>query len=149
MRSPISWSVMMADLTLVVRRVVKAPIDRVWRAWTRAESVAKWWGPAPVCCSGAEIDLCVGGRYRIGNRLPDGREIVIEGAFEVVDPPRRLVYSWIVDGGAEERVTVRFEERGGDTEIVIAHEKIANETVRTGHERGWDGCLDGLERFLL
>jgi uncharacterized protein YndB with AHSA1/START domain len=138
----------MGDLTLVVRRVVKAPIDRVFDAWTRAESVAKWWGPAPVRCSGAEIDLRVGGRYRIGNRFPDGRELWIRGEFEIVDPPKRLVYSWIVDDGPEERVTVRFEDRGAETEIVIAHEKIADEKTRTGHEGGWDGCLDGLESFF-
>ena len=138
----------MADLTLLVRRVIKAPIDRVFDAWTRADAVAKWWGPAPVRCCGAEIDLRVGGKYRIGNRFPDGRELWIEGAFEVVERPRRLVYSWIVDGGPEERVTVRFEERAADTEIIIAHEKIADEAKRTGHERGWDGCLDGLAAWL-
>jgi uncharacterized protein YndB with AHSA1/START domain len=138
----------MADVTLVVRRTVRAPIARVFEAWTRAESVAMWWGPSPVRCSGAEIDLRVGGRYRIGNVFPDGRELWIEGEFDVVDPPHRLVYSWIVGSAPAERVTVRFEELDSATEIIIAHEKIADDSTRDGHQRGWEGCLDGLAEWL-
>ncbi|HEY8077210.1 MAG TPA: SRPBCC domain-containing protein [Labilithrix sp.] len=138
----------MSAVTLVVRRVLRAPIARVWSAWTRADAIATWWGPRPVTCCGAEVDLRVGGRYRIGNRFPDGRELWIAGEFEVVDPPRRLVYSWTVGDGPTERVQVRFEPRGDATEIVIAHEKILDEPTRAGHEKGWEGCLDGLTGWL-
>jgi uncharacterized protein YndB with AHSA1/START domain len=59
--------------------------------------VIAWWGPsAAVSCASAEIDLRVGGRYRIANRFPDGRLLWIVGEFEVVEPPSRLVFSWRV-----------------------------------------------------
>ncbi len=57
---------------LVVRRTIKAGPERVFEAWTRPELLLAWWGPRPVRCSGAEVDLRVGGRYRIDNQLPDG-----------------------------------------------------------------------------
>jgi uncharacterized protein YndB with AHSA1/START domain len=136
------------SLSLVVRRTIRAPIDRVFSAWTEPEQLRAWWGPRPVTCADAEVDLRVGGRYRIVNRLPDGALITIEGEFHVVEPPRRLVYSWAIDDGdaAVSRVTVRFEARGDATEVVVVHDEIARARVRDSHEKGWEGCLDGLAR---
>ena len=133
---------------LIVRRTIRAPIERVFAAWTEPEHVRAWWGPEGVDCSACEIDLRVGGRYRIDNTLPDGRVVRIAGEFVRIAPPRELVYTWTVDGGAAEQVTVRFAPRDGGTEVVVVHEHIAAPAVRDGHEAGWVGCLDGLEAFL-
>ncbi|MEO7095405.1 MAG: SRPBCC family protein, partial [Polyangiales bacterium] len=96
--------------------------------------------------SDAEVDLRVGGAYRIGNLLPDGKVLWIAGEFEVVEPPHRLVYSWRIDQEttAGSRVTVRFEPRGTGTEVIVVHERIDSEATRADHEKGWLGCLDGL-----
>jgi len=82
------------QISLVVRRTIRAPVERVFEAWTRPEQILRWWGPRPVTCSEAEVDLRVGGSYRIGNLLPDGKVLFIFGQFEVVEPPQRLVYGW-------------------------------------------------------
>jgi uncharacterized protein YndB with AHSA1/START domain len=128
--------------------MINAPPERVFDAWTMPEQLRQWWGPRPVTCSGASVDLRVGGAYRIGNRLPDGNVVWISGEFEVVEPPRRLVYSWLVEGKNVEAdrslVTVRFEPRDGGTEVIIVHERIDSEETKRDHERGWNGCLDGL-----
>jgi uncharacterized protein YndB with AHSA1/START domain len=104
-----------------------------------------------ICCD-AEVDLRVGGRYRIGNRLPDGTVVWITGEFEVVEPPSRLVYTWLVEGKSAPRdhslVTVRFEARGDGTEVIIVHERIDSEETRRDHEGGWTGCLDGLAELF-
>ena len=63
---------MKGRIALVVRRTIHAPVEPVFHAWTRPEQLRQWWGPGPVTCCHAEIDLRVGGAYRIGNRLPDG-----------------------------------------------------------------------------
>src|SRR5687767_6184273 len=104
---------MSAGISLVVRRTIQASVTRVFEAWTRPEELRRWWGPRPVTCSDAEVDLRVGGSYRIGNRLPDGSTIWISGEFEIVEPPERLVYTWHVEGkdppGTEHsRVSVHF-----------------------------------------
>ncbi len=138
------------DLALVVRRTLAAEPQLLFDAWTRAEHLVRWWGPAGVRCIGAEVDLRVGGAYRIGNLLPDGTAIWIAGRFEHVEPPRRLVYTWRTrEDAPEERVTVRFEPvQRGSTEIVIVHERIATAAARRSHEGGWAGCLDGLGAAL-
>lgn len=139
-----------AGLGLVVRHTVRASAAHAFACWTEAHRLARWWGPAGVTCTGAEIDLRVGGRYRIGNRFADGREVWIVGIFERIEPPHRLVFSWRLEPGPDldERVTVRFEPRGDATEIVVVHERIASGEARASHEAGWQGCLEGLGRFV-
>jgi uncharacterized protein YndB with AHSA1/START domain len=137
-----------SDLSLIVRRTIRAPAERVFAAWTEPAQLQRWWGPAGVVCTGAEVDLRVGGRYRIGNRLPDGSQIWISGEFEQVVPPHRLVYTWRTEDDAPaERVTVRFESRDGATEVIVVHERIATAPLRDGHQQGWQGCLDGLVEY--
>ena len=137
-------------LVLVVRRTINAPAERLFRAWTEPEQLLKWWGPGPAHCRHAELDLRVGGRYRIANAFPDGRVVWIVGEFERISPPHELVYSWRLEGSGPdvERVTVRFEGRGSATEVVVLHERIASGSAREGHEKGGEGCLDGLARYL-
>jgi uncharacterized protein YndB with AHSA1/START domain len=139
-----------SGVALVARRTIKAAPERVFRAWTEPEQLVAWWGPRPVTCPHAEVDLRVGGRYRIVNALPDGRRLEIHGEFRVVEPPHRLVYTWQIDDvpGESSVVTVRFEPRGQNTEVIVVHEEIPSETVRDSHAKGWAGCLDALERHF-
>lgn len=143
---------------LEVRRFVPAPPQRVFRAWTDPAALKHWWGPVGVRCVAAEIDLQPGGLYRIANAMPGGAIVWIHGAFEQIEPPNLLIYSWgtgEADDGAEqnaqapaERVTVRFTPAGDGTDLVIEHRRIPTATLRDGHRSGWDGCIDGLTEYL-
>jgi uncharacterized protein YndB with AHSA1/START domain len=147
-------------LTLLVRRLIRATPERLFAAWTEPAQLRQWWGPESVICAAAEIDLRVGGRYRLANQFPDGSVWWISGSFETIAPPRLLVYSWELAAGdlapgaapppvqAVERVTVRFEPRGDATEVIVQHERIGDEAARVSHEQGWLGCLDGLVAYL-
>jgi uncharacterized protein YndB with AHSA1/START domain len=133
---------------VTVRRVIATPPERVFAAWTEPALLQQWWGPAGVRCIAAEVDLRAGGRYRIGNHLPDGRVLWIIGEFELVERPHRLVYSWQVGDEPASRVTVRFTAVLDDcTEVVVHHERVLSAAARDDHERGWNGCLDGLLRW--
>jgi uncharacterized protein YndB with AHSA1/START domain len=135
---------------LEIRRFIPATPTVLFEAWTRADLLVKWWGPPGVTCTEAEIDLRVGGTYRIANQLPDGAMIWIHGKFETVDPPSLLRYSWGIGtgGDANETVTVRFKPVNGGTELVLRHEGAPDRETRFSHENGWDGCLAGLGRFV-
>ena len=138
-----------ADIVLVIRRVIAAQPARVFAAWTRPAELTSWWGPPPVTCPSAEIDLREGGAYRIGNLFPDGRTVWIRGEFERVAPDRELVYSWRLDPYAPaERVTVSFNPRGASTELVIVHARIPSPDAQAGHHRAWNACLDRLQTHL-
>lgn len=101
----------------------------------------------------AEIDLRIGGSYRLAMRslLKDVTHVV-QGRFLVIDPPRRLVYTWSwqhVEPAQECRVTVNFHPAGdGHCEIVILHELLPTESDRLRHAEGWTGVLGMLEKVL-
>jgi uncharacterized protein YndB with AHSA1/START domain len=139
-----------AEFTLVVSRTIDASPERLFEAWTRADQLRQWWGPKGVTCTAAEVDLRVGGRYRIANQLPDGRVVWISGVFESIEPPRLLVYSWGFDSDPQrpERVTVALSACATGTEVTVTHECIVDAVRREGHEQGWVGCLHGLQRHL-
>lgn len=131
-------------------RIVKAPRPRVFAAWTEPDLLKKWWGPGPVSCPEAHVDLRVGGEYRIANLEGDGSVTWISGFFQSVAPPEQLVYSWNVSilAGEATLVTVDFREHPLGTEIEITHERFTEAAVRDMHLQGWGGCLDKLEALL-
>jgi uncharacterized protein YndB with AHSA1/START domain len=135
--------------TLIVRRLIHATPEKLFAAWTRPEHLVHWWGPQNVTCPAAEIDLRVGGAYRIANRFPDGTDMWIAGIFELIEPPHRLIYTWNLESqrGSAERVTVCFERVDTSTEVIVTHERIADEAARKSHEHGWAGCLDSLFNY--
>ena len=135
---------------LTINRIIRAPRERVFAAWTDPEALKQWWGPGPVVCPEAHVDLREGGAYRIANRQEDGSITWIEGTFERVRAPEELVYTWNVSilSGGPTLVRVRFLPHPSGTEIVLTHERFAVEAVRDMHGEGWNGCLDKLEAFL-
>ena len=141
---------MKSGFSLESRRFVAASPERVFAAWTDPVELERWWGPANVRCISAEIDLRIGGRYRIGNELPDKRVVWIEGVFERIDRPSLLVFTWSTapESSARELVTVRMTAQGQGTAVVVTHERIASEALRDQHGQGWAGCLEGLSVHL-
>lgn len=147
-----------ADLSVLIRRLVRGTPEQVFQAWTEPEQVKTWWGPAHISCPECDVDLRVGGGYKIANLLPDGSIIWIIGRFLRVERPHLLSYSWQsgrapefgereFDEHAPERVTVRFVQQGDKTEVIVEHRHIADEQTQRNHTHGWTGCLDGIEAF--
>lgn len=136
--------------SLKMRRVIPGSPERVFSAWTEPDKLKQWWGPAGVRCLSAEVELRVGGKYRIANELPDGAVLWIAGEFEVIDRPHLLVYTWIVEttSPTPERVSVRFEKHESGTELFLTHELISTKALSDEHQRGWIGCLDGLSQYF-
>jgi glutathione S-transferase len=138
------------NLVLVVRRSIHATAERLFDVWTQPEHLKQWWGPRSVVCIDAQIDLQVGGRYRLANQFPDGKVVWISGEFETIERPHKLVYTWrlAAEAGTSERVSVTFEARSDATEVIVTHERILHPAARDQHEQGWVGCLEGLAQYL-
>jgi len=141
-----------AQTTLQLTRTFAAPREKVFRAWTDPEEVKKWFHPPGYETPSAEIDLRVGGKYRLGMRkLPDGEVFYLSGSYREVRRPERLVYTWQWEAEPElgdTLVTVQFHDRGGSTEVVLTHKLFPTEKARQEHERGWSGGLDNLVKIL-
>jgi uncharacterized protein YndB with AHSA1/START domain len=135
---------------LVVRRTIRATPERLFDAWTRPDQLVQWWGPSGVTCPQADVDLRVGGSYRIANLFATGETLYIAGEFQTIERPNKLVYTWRREPseGPTELVTVLFEEHEASTEIIVIHERIADAAMMKGHEAGWHGCLDGLVAYV-
>lgn len=137
--------------TVEVRRTFAASAERVFQAWTRPEELKLWAAPGPLAAPLAEVDLRVGGSYRIHMRDPGGKEYRVVGIYREIDPPRRLVYTWSWETDpivTDSIVTVEFIDRGGSTEVVLRHEKLPNDAKREGHTTGWIACLEKLETVV-
>ena len=140
----------MTPTAVSMTRVIRAPRERVFAAWTDPEILRRWWGPGPVVCPEAHIDLREGGEYRIANRQPDGSIVWISGIFERVRRPEQLVYTWSVSAYPENAtlVTLDFREHPEGTELVLHHERFADAATRDMHMAGWEGCFVKLEALF-
>jgi uncharacterized protein YndB with AHSA1/START domain len=145
----------MADpggLTLHLRRRLFASPAAVFDACTDARQLAEWWGPHGFTVPGVDLDLRVGGSYRIAMQPPDGALFHLSGEFREIDPRARLVYSfrW-EDPDPEDRetvVTVSLRDLGESTEFGLVQTGFATERRRALHEAGWTDSLDRLEQVL-
>jgi uncharacterized protein YndB with AHSA1/START domain len=135
----------MTDESLEITRVVNAPRDRVWAAWTRPEELARWWWPARFE-TGYTVNLREGGEYRFESaELPQTGVLGITGRFLVVRPAEELRYTWRwLSEEVESEVRVVFLDRGPRTEIRITHSGLDGGEERENHAIGWRDCLDRL-----
>jgi uncharacterized protein YndB with AHSA1/START domain len=143
-----------AERELTIIRVLNAPRERVFKAWTDPKELAQWWGPKgftnPVC----EVDLKPGGALRIVMRAPDGGEYPMKGIFREIVPPSRLVFTNIAvdkDGNhiIEGLTTVTFADEGGKTKLTLHTSGVAMVDYAAaylqGMEAGWTQSLEKLE----
>ena len=139
------------EITLELRRTYPVPRERVFRAWTEAEQVKKWFGPKYCTCPEAELDLRVGGRYRFTLAEPDGKHIM-GGEYVEITPPDKLVFTMKWENASEDLpemlVTVEFLPRGDGTEMVLTHERNPSTEVRDSHSQGWTSSFDCLAEVL-
>ena len=131
--------------TLRIERRLTASPARVFAAWTNVEQVKRWAAPGPMEVAAAEVDLKVGGRYRIAMAGPDGTTHVAVGEYREVVPNARLVYTWRWESWRESHrdsiVTVEFNADGGGTTLRLTHSELPDENAVTQHTAGWEGSL--------
>jgi uncharacterized protein YndB with AHSA1/START domain len=135
---------------IIVRKVFPAPKERVFRAWTEPSQVKRWWSIGEGWkTSFVDMDVRVGGKFRLGNEPPDGNVVLITGEFLVVQPPDKLVYTWHFEAPKPEESVVKVEFRGvGDeTEVLITHEHASKEMGPSG-EAAWINVLQRLASLL-
>ena len=141
-----------APLELIMNRTFNAPRERVFRAWTEAAELDRWFTPDPGAKVTASVDLRVGGAYRI-DMVQGDRAYGAFGTYREIRPPERLVFTWTaVNCGStvaeETLVTVEFFQAGDKTQVTLTHQYFPNVEARDRHEHGWKGCLDHLQTIL-
>lgn len=140
------------DTSLEITRLIPAPREEVFRAWTEPDRLLAWACPEGATFEGVDVDLRVGGRYRFRMVGAEGERHTAHGVYREIVPPEKLVYTWDWEEAAarmgETLVTVRFQDLGESTEVVLVHERFPAPEATEGHAQGWASCLDRLERLL-
>jgi uncharacterized protein YndB with AHSA1/START domain len=124
------------DRSIVLTRTFAAPRPLVFDAYTRPELLRRWYGAQGWQLGGCDVDLRVGGRYRFESHGPDRATMVQSGAFQLVDPPVRLVLTEVFEDQSypgETVVTHQFDELAGQTTVTT--------TVRYATAEGRDAVL--------
>jgi len=133
-------------LKLEITRVLSAPIDRVFAAWTDAESLRQFITPGNPGHADVECDVRVGGKFRVDMHGTDGKIFKHNGEYLEVLPPKRLKFTWI-SAATNQRptvVTIDFKSLGEKTQITLVHDGLDSVKNVEGHTKGWTAILDQL-----
>jgi len=149
---------MPADRELTLTRLIDAPREKVYRAWTDPELLKQWFAPLPYTTPVAELDIRPGGSAFIVMRGPDGKDLPNHGVYLEVVANQRLVSTdaytkaWEPSEKPFMTLILTFEDEGGKTRYTArlrhwtvddreAHEKM-------GFHQGWGICADQLTALV-
>ena len=143
---------MLTKPSLTINRRIKATPEKIYQAWIDPAQLVHWFGPAETIVGSvrAQTDTRVGGRFRVSFRTQDGEYHEVGGVYREVVPGQQLVFTWALHTTPERESLVRVTIRpdGDSSLLTLHHEQFFDQAARDGHERGWSGTLDKLERYL-
>ena len=136
-------------LALSVDRTIAAPPERVFDAWLDPAMLMRFMQPGPgMTTPGATADPRIGGRFDLVMKAGDD-EMPHGGVYQVIDRPRRIVFSWESPFSAEgSTVTLDFTPRGAGTHLRLTHVRFVTEESRDNHRGGWTAILARLDEVL-
>src|SRR5438874_8639959 len=135
------------DRDLVLTRIIDAPPEKLFRAWTEPELMKQWFAPLPYTTPEAEVELRPGGANRIVMRDPQGKDMPCSGVYLEVVPNERLVFTdaytkaWEPSAKPFMTVILTFENQGGKTKYtaLVRHWTVADREAheKMGFHQGW------------
>ena len=142
---------------LVLARIIDAPPESVYRAWSEPALLKRWFAPKPYTTPVAEVDLRPGGASLIVMRGPDGQDIPCPGVYLEVVPNRKIVATdayvraWEPSPKPFMTLTLTFEPEGGKTRYIARCAHWTVEDLKThekmGFHEGWGQCAEQLEEL--
>jgi uncharacterized protein YndB with AHSA1/START domain len=138
--------------SLTLTRRFRARPEKVWAAWTEPETLIAWFctTKAKPGSMRAELDVRVGGRYRVSFDMESGEHSEVGGVYREVVPNEKLVFSWAWHSTPEREslVTVSIRADGAGSLMVFTHEQFFDEAARDNHAKGWNELFAQLENLL-
>ncbi len=149
----------MDDNKVEITKVLNAPIEKVWDAWTNPESIKQWLSPEGMTNPEVSNDFNIGGTYRIimeGHNMPDPNHngiMAVGGEYLEIEKPHKLVYTWLWENAPAEthttKITILFKKlKAMQTEMILIHSGFADDAMRHEHAIGWSSTFEKLDLFL-
>ena len=134
----------MTDLTLSIRRIIKASPEAVYAAWLDPTTIARFMaGGADQRVTEARTDPRVGGDFRIV--MTSDKELAHQGIYKDLVPHSLIRFTWESPySPADSEVTIRLAPVKDGTEITLSQVKFLSEGSRDGHKGGWTLILERL-----
>lgn len=143
--------------TIRISRTYAANVDRAWCAWTDAEAITKWWGPAGWAATVYEMDVRPGGRWRFQIAPEDGSAEPVRGVatYRLVVPHAELAYedtfadeAWRPDGTGTFPTSVTFDSAGTGCRVEVEASFPDGQALRRAVElRMAEGYAEALDRL--
>jgi uncharacterized protein YndB with AHSA1/START domain len=144
-----------SERELVVTRTINGPARIVFEAWTKPELFKRWWVPKSfgLTLLSCEVDVRVGGQYRLVMRHGDSEPMAFFGRYLEVIPHSRLVWTNEEGGGDGPVTTLTLEERGGQT-LVVLHDlypskEALDAAMASGEKSGMGETFEQLDELLV
>lgn len=134
-----------------IKRLFNAPVNLLWSIWTEPTFVKQWFGSdenGTVIL--ANIDLAVGGKYKISFMDSDGSNHTAFGEFIEIVPFSKLLYTWQWESelGYISNLQIDFIQQQENTLLVLEHFNLNPNSIH-GHLEGWNGALDKIVKKIL
>jgi len=141
------------NVSLEIKRVINAPRERVYAAWTDPAQLRQWFGPENVQTRNIVADARAGGKFQWDLINPEGEEMTAAGEYREVQPGKKVVFTWKWQDDEnwerhESIVTVEFSDCDDGTEVRLFHERLPSKESRDRHSEGWTSLLNKLEKFV-
>lgn len=144
---------------LVITRIINAPREIVFKAWTDPKQVEQWWSPQQFTNVVHQWNAIPGGEILVDMKGPDGVAHPMGGRFKEVDAPNKLVFTATAFAGADGTPqlqnlnTVTFEDLNGKTKLTlyvdVQKAGPGTEIPLGGMEEGWSQSLDRFGALLV
>lgn len=131
-----------------LKRIIDAPVEKVWQAWTEPEHVKKWWGPQDYTSPTCQIDLREGGTYLFCMRAPEyqgGQDSYTTGKYSKIVPNERLEFTQSMadsEGNLLDPASIDMPDMPAVTNTTVLFKSIKNNTmteltiIENGHKPG-------------
>ena len=138
----------MSDTTVVVKKVISAPRDEVFAAFTDADIMSKWFFPEEDMSAEVNNNPVNVGNYTLKMHAKNGDTYTHVGEYKEISPPEKLVFTWNSDFVQNTVVTVTLTESDSGTEVTVSHALLPEGEMAENHRGGWTGCLNRLETIF-
>ncbi len=139
--------------TITIEKILDAPVELVWKAWTTANHIVKWWAPEGMDLEVIEHNFELGGKWKYTMLMPNGKEFISEGVYKEIIPLKKIITSADFRPMTNNVELYAFFEADGDKtkftfSVIHETEDYCKQQEAMGIYNGWGSAFNRLNELL-